>query len=135
MNTKRQGDTGLGMAIAYFTSIGWSVSVPLTESQRYDLIVDDGSKLYRVEVKTTRYRIPGGPFALKISTSGGNQSRNGEAKRLSRKDADLLFAYTSEGTMYVIPLWFVDDMANIGLGAIYDDYIVAFGVKPSGNGS
>ena len=39
-NSKKQGDWGLGRAIAYFTLKEYTVSVPLTESQDYDLIVD-----------------------------------------------------------------------------------------------
>ena len=45
---RRQRDAGLGLAIAWFTAAGWTVSVPLTDSQPYDLVVDDNGVLQRV---------------------------------------------------------------------------------------
>jgi hypothetical protein len=37
------------------TSLGLSVSKPWGDSERYDLIVDSGRRLLRVQVKSTRY--------------------------------------------------------------------------------
>ncbi len=37
---KQKGNTGLGIAIAYYTSNGYTVSIPLNDTQDYDLIVD-----------------------------------------------------------------------------------------------
>jgi hypothetical protein len=49
--TQRKGDVATAQAVATFTELGYDVSIPLTESARYDLIVDDGNGLYRVQVK------------------------------------------------------------------------------------
>ena len=38
INSKRQGNIGIGAAIAWFTVHGYTVSIPLTDSQDYDLI-------------------------------------------------------------------------------------------------
>ena len=38
-------------AIATFTAMGYDVSIPLTESAAYDLVVDDGQQLARVQCK------------------------------------------------------------------------------------
>jgi hypothetical protein len=38
-------------AIATFTAMGYDVSIPLTESAAYDLVVDDGRHLVRVQCK------------------------------------------------------------------------------------
>lgn len=51
--TQRKGDIGLTRAIASFTEIGWDVSLPITESATYDLIVDCSKHLHRVQVKYT----------------------------------------------------------------------------------
>ena len=37
---KEKGNTSLGIAIAYYTSNGYTVSLPLNDTQDYDLIVD-----------------------------------------------------------------------------------------------
>ena len=39
-SNKEKGNTGLGIAIAYYTSNGYTVSIPLNDTQDYDLIVD-----------------------------------------------------------------------------------------------
>ena len=38
-------------AISTFTALGYDVSIPLTESAAYDLIIDDGERLARVQCK------------------------------------------------------------------------------------
>src|SRR6266545_1067423 len=38
-------------AVATFTGMGFDVSIPLTESASYDLIVDDGQGLHRLQCK------------------------------------------------------------------------------------
>ena len=40
------------MAIAYYTSKGFPVLLPLNDTQKYDLAIDN-QKLLRVSVKTT----------------------------------------------------------------------------------
>jgi hypothetical protein len=49
--TQRKGDIASAQAVARFTALGFDVSIPFTESAAYDLIVDDGTGLYRVQVK------------------------------------------------------------------------------------
>jgi len=40
MKPTSQGTLGVGVAIGYFSSIGCIVSVPLSDNQKYDLLVD-----------------------------------------------------------------------------------------------
>jgi len=49
--TQRKGDIATSRAIATFTAMGYDVSIPLTESASYDLVVDDGHELARVQCK------------------------------------------------------------------------------------
>lgn len=37
---KEKGNAALGLAIAYFSSNGYTVSIPLNDTQDYDLIVE-----------------------------------------------------------------------------------------------
>jgi len=52
-HTQKKGDTAVAQAIASFTKAGYDVSLPLTESAAYDLIVDTGRDLKRVQVRYT----------------------------------------------------------------------------------
>jgi hypothetical protein len=49
--TQRKGDIATTRAAATFTSIGYDVLIPLTESASYDLVVDTGEGLARVQCK------------------------------------------------------------------------------------
>jgi hypothetical protein len=51
--TQRKGDIAVARAIASFTAAGLDVLIPLTESAAYDLAVDDGARLQRVQCKFT----------------------------------------------------------------------------------
>lgn len=104
-NTKSQGIIGLGRAIEYFTSIGWIVSLPLNDSQDYDLIVDDGNKLLKVQVKTTNCKKnkDGTIFALNLAVMGGNSKENFVHKTNTQIEYDYLFAVSGDGKEYLIP--------------------------------
>ena len=39
-SSKQKGNIGLSRAILFFTINGYNISLPLTESTKYDLIVD-----------------------------------------------------------------------------------------------
>ena len=52
-SNKEKGNTGLGIAIAYYSANGYTVSIPLNDTQDYDLIVDKDNILKKVQVKAT----------------------------------------------------------------------------------
>lgn len=49
--TQRKGDIAVSQAIATFTKLGFDVSLPITESAAYDLILDTPNGLKRVQVR------------------------------------------------------------------------------------
>ena len=106
VNTKAKGSIGLGMAIAYFTRMGFTVSIPLNDSQDYDLVVEVDGCLKRVQVKTTDQKIVGKTkikYTLNLRVLGGNSKRNYIHKMNSDVKYDLLFAVTGDGKSYLIP--------------------------------
>jgi hypothetical protein len=52
MNTKDAGDETEATVLSRLIASGHSVSVPFGDNDKYDLVVDDGEKLYRVQCKT-----------------------------------------------------------------------------------
>jgi hypothetical protein len=52
-STQRKGDVAVAQAITTFTKMGYDVGVPLTESAAYDLLVDIGDVVKRVQVRYT----------------------------------------------------------------------------------
>jgi len=49
--TQRKGDIAVANAVARFTEMEMDVSIPLTESAAYDIVVDDNGKMRRVQVR------------------------------------------------------------------------------------
>ncbi len=49
--TQKKGDTAVAQAIATFANMGYDISVPLTESAPYDLVVEVSGKLKKVQVR------------------------------------------------------------------------------------
>lgn|GEM_PF-664671 len=49
--TQRKGDIAVTQAIATFTKIGYDISLPVTKSAAYDIVVDDGMGVFRVQVR------------------------------------------------------------------------------------
>jgi hypothetical protein len=122
-NPREQGLLGLTDAIAFFGSRGWPVSVPLIDSQPYDLIVDDGDTLHRVQVKTTTCRSRSGAFIVTLCTSGGNQSFHTK-KEFDPCTADLLYVLTDDRSRYLVPVTVITTKTSITLSARMASYRV-----------
>jgi hypothetical protein len=123
-NPKKQGEIGLADAIAWFTHAGWLVSVPLVDAQKYDLIIDDGSMLQRVQVKTATHRSPYGPFTVDLATNGGNRSRSTSVP-FQPGDYELLYVLTDDGSRFVIPAEDLGGRWSVTLGAKYARFAVS----------
>ena len=113
-NTKKQGDVGLGQAIAYYTSLGYTVMLPLTDSQDYDLVVDIDDKLYRVQVKTTTNQSEYGAYQVQLEIRGGNRSFN-TGKKFDKTKVDLVFVVSPEHK-YNIPSSVITSLTRINVG-------------------
>jgi hypothetical protein len=119
-NPREQGLLGLTDAIGWFGAQGWSVSLPLIDSQPYDLIVDDGQRLHRVQVKTTTYR-PRGRFIVQLATRGGNRSFH-TSKDFDPASCDLLYVLTDAGERYLIPADAIRARTGLTLGSAVAAY-------------
>ena len=129
-NTRRQGDAGVGLAIAWFTSRGWTVSIPLTDSQAYDLVADDGHRLQRVWVRTTTCvgSSPGRYYLLNLRTiSGlGRGLGMGTVKRFDAGAVDVLFVACADGSLFLIPAPAVAATCQLQLGPKWERFRVAW---------
>lgn len=121
-NTKKQGDMGLGVAINYFTSQGYTVGVPLTDSQDYDLMIDDGNRLSRVQVKTCSYKRRS--YEVNLSIKGGNRTSKGTLKRFDGTRCDYVFIVTITNEKYLIPCSDLAVECNLVLGPKYNKYLL-----------
>lgn len=101
----KQGNIGLGQAIAYYMSKGYIVLLPINDTQPYDLAVDkmDGNGLQRVSVKTTKSKKSNSSnFSVDLRSSGGNRSRYTN-KAFDNSSCDIVFVYTIENDIWEFP--------------------------------
>lgn len=114
-NWKKQGDIGMCYAIAYYSKLGWTISIPVTDSQDYDIIVDTGTSLLKVQIKTTTQISEYGVSIVSLRTNGGNKSGN-TSKNFNENHCDLLFCMTDQGEFYSIPRKEITTTTAISLG-------------------
>ncbi len=93
--TQRKGDIAVSRAIARFTFMGFDVAIPLTESAAYDLIVDTGKKLKRVQVRYCGVR----EVALRRIHSN---SQGYVVKKTKSNAYDWLYIFNKNGKEYLI---------------------------------
>lgn len=89
--THQKGEIGRLKVATRATELGYIVSVPTMES-RYDLVIDDGEKLNRVQVKYADYGGSASENAVvvKLKTECRN---NGVMKTYKRGEIDAIIAY------------------------------------------
>jgi hypothetical protein len=125
-NPRDQGLIGFTDAMAYFGAQGFDICVPLIDNQPYDLVIDDGARLQRVQVKTTTRRTEFGVYAVSICTNGGNQSFHTK-KHFDPTSCDLLYVLTDGGSRYLIPVEAITSRSSLNLGRRMDPYLVTAG--------
>jgi hypothetical protein len=114
VNTKKKGDIGIGRAIMAFTALGWTVCVPITDSQDYDLVVDfPGDGLKRIQVKYTSQERGEGCFVFQVGIRGG--TKGGIWKSHDKIVFDYIFVAASDGTDWLLSRADVRGSAIIGL--------------------
>lgn len=99
---KNKGRAGMAIAIAYFGANGYTVSIPLNDTQDYDLIVDKDGLLSRVTVKATGHKTGEDSYECSLKSCGG--TNGGIYGNVLSSSADLLFALREDGLMYLIPI-------------------------------
>lgn len=118
-NAKKQGNVGIGFAIAWYTANEWTVCVPLNDSQDYDLIVEKDGDVRRIQVKTCRMKLPSGMYQVAL------KSMNKEQVKLF--DANLvedIFILTNDGCAYLIPSNVVSSRHSINVPGKYASFCI-----------
>ena len=107
-STKQKGNiTEMQCALA-FMKMGYKISFPYGEDCKYDLIVDTGNKLYRIQCKTAS-ALPNPEDGFKFKTRSVVITTHGtKASGYSQEEIDF-FATMYEGKCYIVS---VNDCGN-----------------------
>ena len=120
VNPRKQGNAGLGIAIAYLSRIGVDVAIPLTDTQRYDLIVVHDDGMERVQVKTTTTK-DHGSYVVHLRTIGGNKSQV-KVRLFDPTDYEWLFVVCGDATAYMIPTTEITARYSLTLSRRYESF-------------
>lgn len=108
------GDASTAAVLASLLRAGYSVSVPWGDNQPYDLIIDDGKKLSKVQCKTARAsRNPGAVLFNAVS-----QWRSSRGRIVTRYDGkiDYFGVYDpNSGRSFLIPIADLGRQATVSL--------------------
>jgi hypothetical protein len=116
MDNKQKGNLAIASAIKHFVSTGYTVSIPLTDTARYDLVVERDGTFFAVQCKYAGYEGNPGVFSVPLYVSGGNRSAGNRRLRYSEGDFDILFVLCANGRMYAIPFAEVTGQTTINVG-------------------
>lgn len=104
--SKMRGSVAHALCTAYCASQGYIVSQPLFDNASYDLIIDNGSSLQKVQCKLTTVCTSPNPGMTasypRVTLSVGGRSRVLESQRYTIASFDLLWIMTAT-SFYLIP--------------------------------
>jgi hypothetical protein len=100
---KEVGDRTALAVIAGLRAAGYGVLVPFGENTRYDLVVDDGERLFRVQCKTGRLR--DGAIRFPTCSSYAHHPNPKIRKRSYAGEVDYFGVHCREtGCVYLVPI-------------------------------
>ena len=119
---KHIGNASLGTAIGYFSNEGYIVSIPLTDTQDYDLLVDIDGTIKKIQVKGTSFKTKYGIYQVSLKSSGGTKGKI--YKTIKNTDVDFVFIACENGEMYLIPKNKLNNNSTLNLGKFYNKYLL-----------
>ena len=114
---KEKGNTSLGIAIAYYTSNGYIVSIPLNDTQDYDLIVDKDNTIKRVQVKSTSCKDKNNKYQVALKSCGGTKGKT--YKTIKDTMIEEIFIFLENKEIYILP---IDEIKNKSTLTICEKY-------------
>ena len=104
---KDKGRAGMALAIAYFGANGYTVNIPLNDTQWYDLIVEKDGIFQTVQCKATG----SADGEIHLKSSGG--TKGSVYDTILAHPLDLLFCLDKDQNMFVIPMKDLRDSGNV----------------------
>ncbi|MBS5857401.1 MAG: hypothetical protein KIC60_02735 [Clostridium sp.] len=125
INTNKQkGNSGLGIAIAYFSLNEYTVSIPLNDTQDYDIIVEKNNIIKTVQVKFTSCKTKNNSFQVALQSCGGTKGKR--YKTFIDTNVDYLFISNENLELYLIPKEFIFNKTTLNLCSKYSKFQVYF---------
>ena len=125
MTSKMKGNIALGNCIQFATQNHFIVSLPLTDAQDYDIIVDDGHTLLKVQVKYTSSLSDSGKYIVDTRVRGHINAQGEYYVKQDVQQPDLYFVTTADNINYFIPYGFIQGKQSFTLNETYEEFLVS----------
>ena len=105
MTSKEKGNIALGRCIQYFTSLGFIVLLPLNDAQDYDIAIDNGKTIDKIQVKYTSQKQKSNYYICKLYTCG-HKDANGKQyeKPINYNNIDYFWFTNELNEDWLIPI-------------------------------
>lgn len=123
LTTVTQGTVGLAACIEHLAKQAYTVLLPLNDNQNFDLAFADDTKIYTVQVKTTRAKPTPGGYSVQLKQTRSNKTKN-VLKMFDPNSTDFVFVLCEDGTRYMIPSKEVKVTCSLVLNRAYDKFKV-----------
>ena len=107
LTNREIGRIGLSMAINYFTLNGYTISLPLNDTQWYDMVVEKDKKFYTVQCKATQTE----DDEISLKSTGGTKGTEYD-NIINHPELDYLFAVNKDLDCWLIPVSAIIESGN-----------------------
>lgn len=102
-NPNEKGRLTESLVLSYILQLGYSVSIPFGDKDKYDQIWDINGKLLRIQVKTARLNDKEKNSQNVSIRFNCKSSVNGSVKKYSKQDIDYFATYW-DNQVYIVPV-------------------------------
>lgn len=95
---KDKGRAGLAVAIAYYGANGYTVNIPINDTQWYDLIIEKEGQCYFIQCRATG----SADNTIDLRSTGGTKGSTYD--NTLNHPIDYVFCLRADGTIYNIPM-------------------------------
>lgn len=100
LSTKLRGELTELLFYYLATKLGFVLSKPFGDSQRYDFVLDNGKRLFRIQVKCTTHLVENNLYHL-----NAHRRVNGKAIAYTLEEIDFFAAYViPDDSWFILPL-------------------------------
>jgi hypothetical protein len=101
-NSKDRGDETEACVLQELIARGYSVSVPFGDNDKYDLVLDGGGELYRIQCKTAWSNKP---ETIRFNTHSQTTREGSYHEETYEEEIDaFIVRYPAEGTLYWVDI-------------------------------
>lgn len=105
-NTKKLGNLTELQCMTYLYGLGYSISIPFGNADKYDLILDIDDKLYKIQIKhSSEYVDLNGEIEyIKFKCTWQSHNTTGYSKKKYQENEVDFFATFYNGQCYLVPV-------------------------------